>query len=117
PSWAELAAEPWVVPPPWASSRIKLNQIFYQHQLNPPSDLIETASFLVTLTFVRQRQAIGFVARAVVRHLEREGVAKILSVKLGIELPPVGIITMKGRLRTPASVQLIEALRRAARAR
>jgi len=115
PSWAELAAEPWVVPPPWASSRIKLNQIFYQHGLNPPVDLIETASFLATLTFVRQRPAIGFVARAVARHLEREGLAKILGVKVAIELPPVGIITMKGRLRTPASAQLVECLRKAAK--
>ena len=115
PRWDELAALPWVVPPPWASSRIKLNQIFYQHGLNPPVDLIESASFLVTLTFVRQRPAIGFVARAVARHLEREGLAKVLGVKVGIELPPVGILTFKGRSRTPASAQLIECLRRAAK--
>jgi DNA-binding transcriptional LysR family regulator len=115
PRWDELAALPWVVPPPWASSRIKLNQIFYQHGLNPPVDLIESASFLVTLTFVRQRPAIGFVARAVARHLEREGLAKVLGVKVGIELPPVGILTFKGRSRTPASAQLIDCLRRAAK--
>ena len=115
PRWEELAALPWVVPPPWASSRIKLNQIFYQHGLNPPVDLIESSSFLVTLTFVRQRPAIGFVARAVARHLEREGLAKILGAKVAIELPPVGILTFKGRSRTPASAQLIDCLRRAAK--
>lgn len=117
PAWAELAALPWVVPPPWASSRIKLDQIFYQHGLNPPVDLIETASFLATLTFVRQRPAIGFVARAVARHLAREGLAKILGAKVTIDLPPVGLITLKGRLRSPASAQLIECLRRAAKGR
>jgi len=115
PSWDELAGLPWVVPPPWASSRVKLNQVFYQHGLNPPVDLIETASFLVTLSFVRQRPAIGFVARAVARYLEKEGLAKTLGVKLPIELPPVGIITMRGRSRTPATAQLIEALRKAAK--
>ena len=115
PRWDELAGLPWVVPPPWASSRIKLNQVFYQHGLNPPVDLIETASFLVMLSFVRQRPAIGFVARAVARYLEREGLAKTLGVKLAIELPPVGIITMRGRSRTPATSQLIDALHRAAK--
>ena len=30
PSWADLATLPWVVPPAWASSRIKLNQMFYK---------------------------------------------------------------------------------------
>lgn len=117
PGWGDLAELPWVVPPPWASSRVKLNQIFYQHGLNPPADMIETASFLVTITFMRRRLAIAFVARSVGRHLEQEGLAKILRVQVPIELPPVGIITMRGRLRTPACEQLIECLRRAAQAR
>jgi len=115
--WSDLAALPWVVPPPWASSRIKLNQMFYKQGLNPPVDLIETASFLATITFVRRRPAIGFVARSVARHLEREGLAKILRIEVPIELPPVGIITMRGRMRTPASEQMIECLRRAAKAK
>jgi len=117
PTWADLAALPWVVPPAWASSRIKLNQLFYKHGLNPPADLIESASFLVTLTFVRERAAIAFVARTVARFLEREGLAKALRFKMPIELPPVGIITMRSRKRTPACEQLIDCLRRAAKAR
>jgi DNA-binding transcriptional LysR family regulator len=114
PTWQDLATLPWVVPPPWASSRIKLNQMFYKHRLNPPTDVIESASFLVTLTFVRQRSAIGFVAHSVARHLEREKLARTLQIKLVIDLPPVGIITMRGRMRTPATQQMIECLRRAA---
>ena len=115
PGWADLAALPWVVPPPWASSRIKLNQLFYEHGLNPPADLIESASFLAMLTFVRQRPAIGFVARSVGRYLEAEGLATMLNIKVPIELPPVGIIVMRGRTRPPATLQLIECLRRAAK--
>lgn len=117
PTWEDLAALPWVVPPPWASSRIKLNQMFYKHGLNPPVDLIESASFLVTLTFVRERAAIAFVARTVARFLEREGLAKTLRVKVPIELPPVGIIAMRSRMRTPACEQLIDCLRRASKSR
>jgi DNA-binding transcriptional LysR family regulator len=115
PTWDDLATLPWVVPPPWASSRIKLNQMFYKHRLNPPTDIIESASFLVTVTFMRQRPAIAFVARSVARHLEREKLARTLALRVPIELPAVGIITMRGRMRTPATVQLIECLRRAAR--
>ena len=115
PGWAELAREPWVVPPPWASSRIKLEQMFYRNRLDPPRDLIETASFMATVTFVRERPALGFVAQRVARYLEREGLAKALRVALPIELPPVGIITLRTRVRTPACEQLIDCLRRAAR--
>ncbi|HKX41785.1 MAG TPA: LysR substrate-binding domain-containing protein, partial [Burkholderiaceae bacterium] len=110
PRWADLAALPWVVPPPWASSRIKLNQMFYKHGLNPPADVIETASFLVTLTFVRERPALGFVARGVAAYLEREGLARRLALAVPIELPPVGLIGLRGRVRTPACAQLVEAL-------
>ena len=112
--WADLAGEPWVMPPPWASSRIKLNQMFYKHGLNPPVDLVETASWLATLTFVRARPAVGFLATAVARHAAAEGLLAVLPVKVLIELPPVGLITMRGRLRTPSCLQLMDCLREAA---
>jgi DNA-binding transcriptional LysR family regulator len=115
PSWKELAARPWVVPPSWASSRIKLEQMFYRHKLDPPVDVVESASFLVTLAFLRERAAIAFVARGVARFLEGEGLAATLKVRVAIELPPVGIITMRNRMRTPTCEQLIGCLREAAR--
>lgn len=116
PRWVELADEPWVMPPPWASSRIKLHQQFYRNGVNPPADIVESASFLVTLNFMQQRGALGFWARAVARHYEAQGLVKILKIPVDIELPPVGIITLRGRLRTPASEQLIGCLRQAAKA-
>ena len=90
--------------------------MFYKHGLHPPVDIIETVSFLVALTFGRARPAIGFLARSGARHFEREGLVKVLGIKVPIELPPVGIITMRGRISTPSSEQLIECLRRAAKA-
>jgi DNA-binding transcriptional LysR family regulator len=114
--WADLAGLPWVVPPAWASSRIKLNQQFYKAGLNPPVDLVETASFLGTLTFLQQRSAAVFWARSVGLHLQAQGLAKVLPLKLPIELPPVGMITLRSRTRTPACEQLMACLRAAARA-
>lgn len=116
PSWADLAAVPWVVPPPWASSRIKLNQMFYKHRLDPPADVLETASFLATLTFVRERPALGFLAGTVARHFEGEGLLKVLAIAVPIELPPVGIISLRGRPLTPSAEQLVACLRLAAQA-
>ncbi|PAU78262.1 LysR substrate-binding domain-containing protein [Halomonas salipaludis] len=110
PQWADLAELAWVVPPPWASSRIKLNQMFYKHGLNPPADLIETASFLATLTFVQQRPALGYLAHGVARHFEAQGLLKVLPLEIPIELPPVGIITLRGRIKTPTCQQAIECL-------
>ncbi len=115
PQWSDLAQAPWVVPPAWASSRIKLDQMFYRHGLHPPADLIESASFLATLTFVRERAAIGFLARTVAKHFEGEGLVRVLPIKVPIELPPVGIISLPGRIRTPSTEQLVDCLREVAK--
>lgn len=117
PSWAMLAELPWVVPPPWASSRSKLAQMFHKHLLEPPTDIIETSSFLVTLSGMHQRPAIGFLARSVAEHFAQQGLVRILKLKVPIELPHVGIITLRGRARTPASELLMESLRETAAAR
>ncbi len=114
PSWAMLAELPWVVPPPWASSRSKLAQMFYKHRLVPPDDIVETASFLVTLSVMHQRPAVGFLARSVARHFAKQGLLAILKINVPIELPPVGIITLRGRTQTPASQLLMDCLRRVA---
>jgi DNA-binding transcriptional LysR family regulator len=113
--WKKLAGVPWVVPPPWASSRIKLEQMFYKHGLTPPADIVETASFLATLSFVRERPAVGFLACGVARHFEQEGLVSVLKLKVPIELPQVGMITLRGRARTPATEQLMACLRTTAK--
>jgi DNA-binding transcriptional LysR family regulator len=115
-SWKDVAAFPCVMPPPWASLRTKLDRTFLRHGVQPPADLIETASFLATLTFIRQRTAVGFLARSVAKHFEREGLLAILPIVVRLDLPPIGIITLRGRRATPPSENLIECLRQAARA-
>ena len=115
PAWKDLAGVPIVMPPPWASLRVKLDQLFVGHGMEPPTDIIETASFLATMAFVRQRSAVAFLARSVARQFEREGAIKVLRMSVPVELPAVGIITLRSRRKTPTSEAMIECVRRAAR--
>jgi len=114
-TWADLAAMPCVLPPPWASLRIKIEQQFFKHGLEPPKDIVETSSFLALTTFLRQRGAAGFMARSVARHFQSEGVVKIVNLKVPFELPPVGLITLRGRRLTTTTQQLVECIRKAAK--
>lgn len=116
PDWADLAGLPCVMPPPWASLRVKLEQQFHRHGQQPYADLMETSSYLATLTFIGERGAVGFLARSAARRFQRQGLCKILNVPLSLDLPPVGIITMRGEGLSASSVQLIECLREAASA-
>lgn len=117
PTWADLASQPWVVPPAWASSRVKLYQLFYKHRLEPPANVIESASYLVTTTFLRQSTCVAFVADAVARQLEQEGQAVALPMAVPIELPPVGLLRLRSTIRTPAGERLLRALRAIAKQR
>lgn len=113
PNWADLAAIPCVLPPPWASLRVKIEQQFFKHGLAPPQDVIETASFLALTIFLQQRGAAGFLAQSVAKHFESQGILKVLRLKVTIELPPVGLITLRGRRLTTTTQQFIDCLRQA----
>lgn len=109
--WSDLVNLPCVMPPPWASLRVKIEQEYYRHGLTPPTDLIETSSYFAISTFVKRRGAVGFVARSVGQYFEQEGLFKILPLDVAVDLPPVGIITLRGQRLTTSSEQLIECLR------
>jgi DNA-binding transcriptional LysR family regulator len=110
-SWSDIANMPCVLPPPWASLRVKIEQTFYKNGLNPPVDIIETSSFLALNTFVQQRDAAGFLARSVGLHFQKEGLLKVLPITVPIELPPIGLITVRDRRLTSSTEQLMACLR------
>lgn len=109
--WSLLSQQAWVVTPSWAASRTKLNQIFYKHNLHPPENIIESASFLNILMSLQTCSAIGFMAHQVAQHFEQQGLISIIPIELEIDLPPIGIITLDDREKTPTTLKLIEQLR------
>ncbi|MDR6215921.1 LysR substrate-binding domain-containing protein [Paracidovorax wautersii] len=114
-TWADLAAQPCVLPPPWASLRVKLEQQFFAHGLHPPADIVESASFLSQITFLHQRGAVAFMARTVARHWAAQGMLAVVRLPVPIELPPVGLITLRGQAITPVTAALVECLHEVAR--
>ena len=113
--WPDLVQTPCVLPPPWASLRVKLEQQFHRHGLEPPKDVIETASFLAQVTFVRARGGVAFMARSVARHFEEQGLVQVLKLTVDVDLPPVGMISVRGRPMTAVTAQLAECLRAVAK--
>lgn len=112
--WADLAREPWVVPPPWASLRRKLEHVFAQRRLAPPTDLVEAVSFLAIISLVRERPAVAFMARSVAESFSRGGLVAILDVAFRQPLPPVGLVRLRAARRTPSSERLAACLREVA---
>ena len=111
PDWHDLVHCRWVAPPPWASLRVKLEQQFFRVGLNPPADMVETASFLVQLTLLRDQAAAALMADSVARHFADLGLVTPLALDLEAQIPPVGLITLRGRPHTLIAQRLISLLR------
>lgn len=114
PAWSDLARHPLVVPPPWASLRVKIEQAFVRHGQVLPAGLIETSSYLAVTTFVTQRQAVGFVARSVGQHMQAAARLHVLPMAVEVELPPIGLMMLRERRPAPGVTGLIACLREAA---
>ncbi len=109
--WDQLADGACVMPPPWASLRVKLEQQFFAHGLHPPADIVESASFLSQIMFLQQRGAVAFMARTVAEHFSQRGMVALLRLSVPVALPPVGLITLRGQQPTPVTESLVQCLR------
>jgi DNA-binding transcriptional LysR family regulator len=116
-SWSHLAQHPCVLPPPWASLRVKLEQQFFKRGLEPPRDVVETASFLTQIAFLHERGAITFMAASVARHFGQLGLVHPLRMKVPVDLPPVGMITLRGQQLTATTLEFMQCVRRAVKKR
>lgn len=108
--WSDLSKHPLVVPPPWASLRVKIEQAFVRHGQTLPADLIESSSYLAVTTFVSQRQAVGFVARSVGQQLQAEGRVHVLPMAVDLDLPPIGLMMLRDRRPAPGVTELMACL-------
>ncbi len=116
-TWQDLVPLRFVVPPPWASLRVKLEQQFFKYELQPPQDVVESASFLAQVTFVSDQDAAALMAHSVAKHFAGQGLVQPLRLMVPVELPPVGIMTVRGRPLTPISQRLVDIVRQLVRER
>lgn len=57
------------------------------------------------------------MARSVGRQFEKLGLVSMLKLRVPVELPSVGLITLRGRCVTATTQQLMDCLRQAAKTR
>ena len=114
PGWADLARQACVLPPPYASLRVKIDQQFHRHGLHPPVDLMETASFGAMVSLLHGRAAVGVMARSVARHFAALGLLQVLPLPMQLDLPPVGIVSLRAKVPGPGAAQFGACARAAA---
>lgn len=109
-SLSDLLQFDWVMPDSLSPLGSAVIRAFKDHGMPLPRQSLTTASFLLTLTVVRQTNAIAPLAQAVTDVFaasEDTGYVTLMS-PLQIDVGPYGLITRQGQARTPALGRLIE---------
>lgn len=112
---AALADEAWIVPAPDAPYRRRLEAAFRQAGVVPPRRLVESVSIAVNRMLVQETDMLAVMPRDVAREYAALGLLRVLPVNLPPPSGPVGVITVVGRPLPPATADLVQALREAAR--
>lgn len=110
-SWQDLSDLRFVVPPPWASLRVKLEQQFLRMGMEPPHDVVESASFLAQVSFVRDQDAVALMAGSVAEYFAKQRFVQPLDLQVAVDLPPVGLIVVRDRALTPVTQRLVQHIR------
>jgi DNA-binding transcriptional LysR family regulator len=112
--FAELAHEPWALPPNFASGAY-IREVFRTSGLPLPATVVSTYSHVLRHHLVATAGFITILPKAAI-----EVLAKSLSIKaLPVRLPPaqrsVAIVTLKKRMLSPIAQLFIETLRAVAK--
>ena len=108
---AELADEPWILPPYNSVPGPFIKGIFHAYGLEPPTPSISTLSNQLTTTLIATGRFLGLLNRTVVASSGAPVGLKILPVDIPPHKITVDIITIKNRTLSPLAGAFIDCAR------
>jgi len=112
---ADLARESWVLPPPDAAFRQRIDAAFRRGGVEPPTELVESTSYLSNTTLLEESDMLGVMPQNVARHYARADTLAVLRVPLPLPSGPVGVITRTDHPPNAAFEEMLAALRNTGR--
>ena len=110
----QLAAAPWIVPPPGSVLRHRFDLMFQEAGHTTPAQLIETSSLLFLTKMLQQSDFIAVVPTDVARYYASHGMVAMLPIQLSCTMDFFGVITRTDWLLSPAAKVVLQALKSAA---
>ena len=111
---ADIAALPWILPPPGSILRHRCDMMFRRAGLEPPIDVVDTTALLVIIALLQQTDALHVMPLEVARYYASLNMVSILPIDLPCKMDAFGIIRHRHHLMSPAADMLLEAIRVAA---
>lgn len=112
---AELANEPWIIPPSLIVSAI-LKEAFEKQGLMPPAAKVVTSFILMRNHLLATGRFLTVLPQSALRYNARQWALRALPVRLRVTPQPIAIVKLKSRTVSPAVQMFIDYLRIAAKA-
>ena len=111
---ADVVDASWVVPPAQSVLRHRFELMFQRQSLAPPSNVVESAELLFVTSLLSQSDMLAVLAAEVAHYYAAHGLLQILPLDMPLRMDDFGIITRTGQLLSPASTQVVRALKEVA---
>ena len=111
---ADLADQPWILPPQGSVLRHRWELMFRRAALEPPGNVVETTALLLITALLQQTTSLHVMPVEVARYYASLNVLAILPIELPCHMDAFGIITREGHLMSPGARQLLHEVRLAA---
>lgn len=108
---ATLARQSWILPPPQAPLRERIDAYFAEQNLSLMDPVVESVSLLANEVLLRHSDVLAAMPRGVALHYARLGVLAILKFQPGWTLPPVGVVTRSDAEISPSLHVFLQAVR------
>jgi DNA-binding transcriptional LysR family regulator len=106
-----LIEQPWILPPPGSLVRDKLTDMFVQHGLSRPTNIIETDSLPVITSLLRQSNMVVALPEEAVYSCCKAGVLTVLVRNLPLSMGAFGLITRRHHKLSPGAQVMLSILR------
>ncbi len=110
---ADLAGEPWVLPPSLSIQNV-LAEAFGSCGLKPPTPVVSASSILLRYKLVATGRFLSVLATSLMKADKKQWKFKVLPIGLP-KPPPVAVFTLKRRTLSPVAQLFIEQLRAVAK--
>jgi DNA-binding transcriptional LysR family regulator len=114
-SLADIAGQPWIVPPHGSILRHRFDMMFHRVGLEPPANVVDSTAPLLVLSLLRQTDSLHVVPLEVAQYYASLKVLRILPIELPCKMDAFGIIKLRDHLLSPAAEALLGAIRGAAK--
>ncbi len=112
---ADIAGEPWILPPPGSIMRHRFDMMFRRAGLEPPANVVDTTEMLIVTPLLHQTDSLHVMPLEVARYYETLNILRILPVELPFKMDAFGLIRQQDHLLSPGADLLLRAVRNAAK--